>query len=62
MSFSTNYINPDNFRAIVTVNLTAMLVIVTLFVNDMRRFVSNVFQKSNDRLFKINYETLLILI
>ena len=33
ISYSTNFFNPFFFEASVTVNLTAMLVLTTLFIN-----------------------------
>ncbi len=33
VSFSTNHFSPQHFEAIVTVNLTALLVMATLFIS-----------------------------
>ncbi len=33
VSFSTNYFDPQHFEAIVTVNLTALLVMATIFIS-----------------------------
>lgn len=38
VSFTTNYYGPEHFEAVVAVNLTAFLVIVTLFIGVFNRY------------------------
>ncbi len=40
ISLSTNFTSDEQFKAVVTVNLTAMLVIVTLFISDAKRYTT----------------------
>ena len=59
MCFSTNYYGFDHFEATVAVNLTAFLVIATMFISIFKEYVPilSFVQKSNVH-FVINYEFL----
>ena len=48
VAFSTNYAGTEHFKATVTVNVTAMLVIATLFISDAKSLPKTSYMKMID--------------